>query len=246
MWLFAITCGVVWITYEIFPQFSVFGFILLAVTTLETFVAFHDFFVWRDLDIVPMLKTHNMSVALVVAAKYIGFALVIAAALLAVPKAPGATVAEVARRYVGQTETHGANRSPVIDKWNMRYGVPLGSAYCATGTSDWLDESGAVFPKYRGGYSRGFVTKESLALPLKKWIDLTGWILVFARKGGGHVCVIENGSQKVNTIEANTSPGNSGSQWNGGGVYPRSRDLKQLSSNYNVFRATHVTPVRYA
>lgn len=244
--LVLLTLAVVYATYQIAPEYSIIGYILLGMATLETFLTAHDTIVWRQIDIEKSLNYGSMPVAVVVAAKYLAFAIIIAAALLGVPKAAGAVppVVQVAQKYVGQTETHGANRSPLIDRWNSRYAVPLGSAYCSTGVSAWLDESKATYPAYRGGRSRNFVVKGSIALPVK-WFDVAGWILVFSRKGGGHVCVIESGSQVVQTIEPNTSPGVRGSQWNGGGIYRRVRDLKQLSSKYNVFRATHITPVRY-
>ena len=248
--LLAFICAVsVWVTYQWFPEFSVFGFVLLGFSALEIFLAAHDAIVMRKTDTEGELAQGNVAVAVVVAARYIGFAIVAAAALMGVPKAAGAEippVVKVARQYLYQTETNGNNRSPSIDSANRAAGIPLGSPYCASMVSRWLRMSGAIYPAYRGGYSRAFVTKESLTLPLKHWQDLSGWLLVFKRNGGGHIGVIESGSVIVKTIEANTSSGERGSQWNGGGIFPRVRDLKKVSSPYNVFRATHVTPVRYA
>lgn len=246
----AVFCTVVVaITYVWWPEFSVIGFVLIACASLEIFSKLNDQISNRAVSTDTELNRGNIAVAIVVVGRYLAFAIIIAAALLGVPKAAGAEmppVVKVARQYLFQLETNGNNRSPFIDSCNREAGIPLGSPNCASTVSRWLRMSGAIYPTYRGGYSRAFVTKESLTLPLKNWIDLTGWLLVFRRNGGGHIGVIESGSVIVKTIEANTSSGESGSQWNGGGIFPRTRNLKQLSSPYNVFRATHVTPVRYA
>lgn len=246
----AIICAVVvWVTYIWLPEFSVIGFVFIGGAALEIFTKLNDQISNRAVETDKELNMGNIAVAMVVVARYIALAIVVAAALMGVPKAAGAEmppVVKIARQYLYQLETGGNNRSPFIDSCNREAGIPLGSPNCASTVSRWLRMSGAIYPTYRGGYSRAFVTKESLVLPLKSWIDLSGWLLVFRRNGGGHIGVIESGSMVVKTIEANTSSGERGSQWNGGGIFPRTRNLKQLSSPYNVFRATHVTPVRYA
>jgi len=87
-----------------------------------------------------------------------------------------------------------------------------------------------MFTKY--GYS---ITQE----PYGK----SGDILVWIRKNGGHIGFIEKPVDRFTwrTIEANTSPGTAGSQYDGDGVWRRVRTYEP----FNTFRITHYVPVRY-
>jgi hypothetical protein len=44
----------------------------------------------------------------------------------------------------------GSNRGATIDAYNARWGVPLGSPYCASSLSSWLDDVGYVIPPRKG------------------------------------------------------------------------------------------------
>lgn len=96
---------------------------------------------------------------------------------------------DTALRYVGTRETHGPNRSPVIDRWNRAVGVPLGSPYCASAVSAWLQSSGNRVILLRSARARSFANLPN-AIPAKRVITgqykpRRGDIVVWTRSGGG-------------------------------------------------------------
>ncbi len=281
-------------------QYTIIAFAFIGWGFLEVASYLHDAVVWNDVDDQEEVKKGNMAAAVVRGSRYIALALIFSAALLAVPKAPGAVVGssvvmsanraaqlqaqsvliettatvavapitvtgepaemlmqttepvtaamypphvELFLSWVGIVETR-PNRNWLCDSANTFCKVALGSSNCASITSYALHLSGAVYPPVRSARARAFITSESIALPTKKPpADLCGWLLIFYRQGGGHIAVFVTNTE---TVEANTSSGEKGSQHNGDGVWRRKRDLKKLSSPFNVFRSTHLTPVRYA
>lgn len=152
-----------------------------------------------------------------------------------------AALAEMGRR-VGLRETNGPNRSPEIDRWNTKAGVPVGSPYCATCLHDAFN---AV------GYDLGgdFAHADSYCPSLLAWgrgkgllrvRPYRGYVVLFDWDEDGvmdHVGIVEKvvglrwttrgGDRRfvglIRTIEANTSAGLAGSQSNGDGVYRRLR-----------------------
>jgi len=244
-----ITLVVMTVTFYWFPEYSVLGFVMIALFALEFARDRFERLFDSGINVDEELAKGNNAVAINSAGRWIAYALVIAAALLGVPKAIGEPQhIRVAMQYVGLVEEPG-NRGKIIDSWNRQAKAPLGSPYCASFVGHCLTKACALLPKYRGAYSRAYINKTSITLPLRKSIDLTGYLLVFKRNGGGHIAIITRKvyGNKWRAIEANTSPeGYTGSQWNGGGVYMRTRDLRVLSSPYNSFRATHVTSVKYS
>lgn len=254
IWFYAIAVIVVVLgTFYLLPEYSIFGFIIIGLGVLEFASEAYQKLFDEKLDGARLLQAGNMPVAIVLAARYIAYAIVIAAALFAVPKAIGQELpphVAVARGYIGTIEQRG-NRGAEIDKWNHEAHVAMGSPYCAAFVAHCLNAAHAKSPAYRGAYARNYITRESKSLPLKSNVtgDLKGWLVVFKRKAGGHLAIIQQGSAGqsiVKTIEANTTrEGYAGSQYDGGGVFERLRNLRALASPYNMFRATHITPVRY-
>lgn len=132
----------------------------------------------------------------------------------------------------GQHESKGANRSPLIDKINKAAGVPLGSSYCAAAGKAAFSVAGIA--DFGGPHaasvgfvddwarSRGYIVKRPLRGDAFCWkIDGDNWpdhfgMVVKVRSWGGLVFTID-------TVEANTSSGNVGSQADGGGWYRRRR-----------------------
>lgn len=242
----------VYITTWEFPEYSVLGFVILAITALEMAIHIHDKVVFTKLDIENELQEGNLSVGVWLFGKYLAFAIILAAALLAVPKGVGQPMLQepvhisVAAKYVGTQEQRG-NRGRLIDQWNKGVHAPLGSPYCASFVSWCLSQAAVAEPAVRSASSRAFVTKRSIPILSATKHQLQAFpIIVWKRRGGGHVGFIRREKNGwITTIEANTSSGNRGSQWNGGGVWQRYRNLKQIASPYNVFRATHITMVNY-
>jgi len=154
---------------------------------------------------------------------------------------------DVASSYIGTVEPYGNNRSSVIDAWNKAVHAALGSPYCASAVSAWLEASGVAYPTVRTARARGFIVRKAIEagrilrgeVKVKK-----GDLIIWQRAGGGHIGVAAEDWQSAHgkVIEANTSSGRSGSQWNGNGVWTRQRRITPQSA----FRITHVVKVVYA
>lgn len=141
----------------------------------------------------------------------------------------------VLKSWMYQTETNGPNRSPLIDKMNRYVGSPLGSSYCAAAVC-YSDSIANGKSRFRTGLARNLRNKETFSA----WEVLTGKKQI--KKG--YVIIWQNGQTvfghaatasedwngwKGKTYEGNTSPGEKGSQSNGGGFYPRVREISQTS-----------------
>lgn len=153
---------------------------------------------------------------------------------------------DTAKRYVGITETHGNNRSPVIDRWNRAVGVPLGSPYCASAVSAWLTSAHAQLPRMRSARARGFISVRAIEANRVLRGECTveaGDIIIWQRAGGGHIGIAAErwSGSHGKVIEANTSSGKRGSQWNGDGIWIRERRITPLTA----FRITHIVKVSY-
>lgn len=142
---------------------------------------------------------------------------------------------DVARRYLNYKEV-GNNRGAFIDTINKAVSNPLGSPYCSAFVSYCQIQSNS-FPKKKTGLATKWIDKNSIsALDVwnkKKTIDST--YLVIWQKGStvfGHIGIVEKVSNKITTIEANTSSGIRGSQSNGNGIYRRLRSIEP----FNYFR----------
>jgi len=150
-----------------------------------------------------------------------------------------------AEDQLGTTETK-ANRGSKIDEWNNALGLPLGSSYCASFVSFALDSANAQIPAVRSGVAQKYITNRSITSGrVSTGRTIPAGSLVIWKRGDtwmGHVGIVvedwKGGSGK--TIEANTSPSNSGSQSNGDGVYRKNRKLSPTS----YFRITHFTEVK--
>lgn len=173
-----------------------------------------------------------------------------------VPAAPATTIAEdaveVMRGYIGQRETHGYNRSPLIDRWNRNAGVPLKSSYCMAAVVDCFREAAEARDKPNPLYRTASVSRQLKhaamigsgleVIPISRVLGgqaelQRGDVLCYRRGGGsdreigklwlGHGGVADSvAGSYVFSIEANTSPGRRGSQRNGDGVWDRKRQLK--------------------
>jgi hypothetical protein len=151
--------------------------------------------------------------------------------------------------YVGEKETS-PNRSKNIDTWNRFVGNKMGYPYCAAFGSYVFNESKVRVPKLRTGLARNFYTKSPLAYSagdvlMKRKTVKSGDGVVWARGNtiSGHFAIAaQNWIYKSGkTVEANTSSGLSGSQFDGDGVWVRIRTI----SPYSYFRIIGFTGVSY-
>lgn len=129
----------------------------------------------------------------------------------------------------GQKETHGKNRSPMIDADNKKAGVPLGSPYCLTSLMCRLDEAckemGLKNPIGIQASTQMFfnsVKNKYLVTTGKK-----GTIAIFQSRSNssrGHAAAVREdmvkGTNHFETIEFNTD--GQGSR-DGDGVWPKTR-----------------------
>lgn len=151
---------------------------------------------------------------------------------------------QLALTFDGFCET-GENRGAQVDTWNRFAGNPVGSSYCAAFVSWCLHSGHATFPQKKTGWAKGFIfpgrSISAAAVARKSSQVKPGDIVIWTRPGGGgHIgFVVSWDGTTGETIEANTSNGLSGSQYNGGGVYRRVRRIEP----YNRFRIIYFTPV---
>jgi CHAP domain len=135
------------------------------------------------------------------------------------------------------------NRSPDIDRWNNDVGAPLGSPYCASYTSAMLEKAHTYSPKTRTALARNFWNKANRndrhtarEILNGQYSVQEGDIVVWARGNTirGHVGIAYRNwyGKAGRTIEANTSSGVRGSQFDGDGVHLRRRAIEP----YNYFK----------
>jgi uncharacterized protein (TIGR02594 family) len=89
----------------------------------------------------------------------------------------------VARRDIGQRETHGSNRSPWLDRlWRMLGKAWLiGQPWCGAAVARWMRSQGVRPP---ANFERALAWAE-WGVPLDT--PVVGCVVVFRRTGGGHV-----------------------------------------------------------
>lgn len=152
---------------------------------------------------------------------------------------------KVATAYLGTRESGGANRGVAIDRWNRGVSVPLGSPYCAAFVSAMLDEARCLAITTRSARARAFISErraQVIAVHANTKAQ-PGDVVVFRRNGGGHIGIVERIAEdgRIECVEANTSSGQRGSQWNGDGVWRRKRNLYEP---WSAFRITHIVRAR--
>lgn len=150
---------------------------------------------------------------------------------LAASSNPGAVAVKAALGDVGRTERN--NRAPWLDAWARKYvgAWMVGQPWCGLACIKWYADAGKALPKdtvstvailnrARAGNLYSLVRPESAR---------AGDLVVMDFAPGGppaqHVGLALGPMRGgvIPTVEGNTSPGNGGSQNNGGGIYRRSR-----------------------
>lgn len=154
---------------------------------------------------------------------------------------------QIANTFVGTVEKTGHNDGPVIEHIIKKMGGAKGSSYCAYFVSYCLDSARVKTPTVRSGLARSFRRKNSIPardVLIGKVKIPPGTIIVW-EKGetiNGHTGFVKTwGKRYGTTVEGNTSPGTSGSQANGDGIWFRKRSIEPA----NYFRITSFTLVTY-
>lgn len=153
---------------------------------------------------------------------------------------------EWAKKFVGTVEVpKDSNRGLVIDDIQKTFGYK-GVSYCAL-FAQYVYKRACTslnipFP-FSGTASSQTLFEEALK---KGWIETdfsklqSGDIVIWRKRKlwQGHVGIVVDVLPEIKqftTIEGNTSPGNTGSQSNGGGIYGRVRDMKSVDFVVDAF-----------
>lgn len=153
----------------------------------------------------------------------------------------------LAATFVGTTELTGQNDGPEIERFLGAVNLKAGTPYCAAFVSYILDSTQVTQPTVRSALATNFITDQSISAKhvLRTGDAPYGSVIVWRRGSTifGHTGFLEDQTapNEFVTIEANTSPGERGSQRDGDGVWRRQRSIQP--GNY--FRITHFTPVSY-
>jgi uncharacterized protein (TIGR02594 family) len=113
----------------------------------------------------------------------------------------------VARRDIGQRETHGSNRSPWIDRLWRLLGKDwlIGQPWCGAAVARWLGTQGIKPPK---NFERALAWAD-WGVPLDT--PVVGAVVVFRRTGGGHVGLVAGEDERGRLLVLGGNQGNSAS-----------------------------------
>lgn len=153
----------------------------------------------------------------------------------------------VARGELGYTRWDDEEEGTKYGRW---YAIDHGSYYGTSGVpycamfASWVYDQcpGDVIPGGYQAYVPYFVNAARSAGALRSFDEaIPGDLICFDWDGDGvadHVGIVECGpsGDSITTIEGNTSPGTSGSQGDGGGVWRRERDAEDVCA---IIRTTH-------
>jgi hypothetical protein len=136
------------------------------------------------------------------------------------------------------TQEQGSNRGVAIDKFNSSVGNKYGSAYCGAFVGYNLKVNNITTPKgsglARNYYTKGYKTYTAASVLKGKSIVESGDIVIWARGNTiyghtGFVLGFNKNTKEIYTIEGNTSSGLKGSQYDGDGVFKRTRKINPYS-----------------
>jgi hypothetical protein len=140
-----------------------------------------------------------------------------------------------ASSLVGLRETHGRNRSPLIDSMNRLTGAPMGSPWCASFNAYIYNRAEVPPPWPRSAWSPDWVQSPTWTRGKGGQTPLPGdaFGIWFSNKGRvAHTGLIEKWGEAVVTIEGNTGPTGSVGEAdrNGDGSYRKRRLPRQIHS----------------
>lgn len=134
-----------------------------------------------------------------------------------------------------------------MDRFNRNAKAPLGSPYCAVFVYYMLDSAGIDYPMKKSGLARSLVTKTITFTALDvlnkketvKKDDIPIWQKGETIFGHAGIASADWDGKNGMVIEANTSPGSSGSQSDGDGIWEKKRKIEP----FNYFRIKWFTRV---
>ncbi len=148
---------------------------------------------------------------------------------------------EIAKGFVG-TKEEGNNSGYWVERFLASCKLKKGAQWCAAFVNFCLDSTGVRGLPFTGsGLARHFATRNKTIKAtevLSKQLELPAGTIIVWRRGStpfGHAGFVEKWKGKGGTtIEGNTSSGERGSQYDGGGVWRRKRTINPT----NYFRIT--------
>lgn len=149
-------------------------------------------------------------------------------------------VLRIAAGEIGYSRWNDSEEGTKYGRWYAeKHGPYFGSSgvpFCAMGVSWVLDQAGITPPGGAFAYVPAGINAASAKNRLLADVEdaQAGDLVCFDWDDDGisdHVGIVEfNAGNYLQTIEFNTSPGNGGSQGNGGGVYRRTRDWDSVTA----------------
>jgi|GEM_PF-725220 len=155
----------------------------------------------------------------------------------------------IALQYEGIKEVPAnSNRGKEVEMFLRSVGLGPGYPWCAAAVSFCLNRANVREPLINSAMAKAFITQKSIKASdvlSGKFHVPDGSIVIWQRGTGpfGHVGFVlkQQSNKEFTTIEGNTSSGEKGSQFDGGGMYRRKRSISLTDH----FRITHFTLVSY-
>jgi hypothetical protein len=231
--------------------YSAFAAAVLKVAIILLLYEGLDRYLLEGVDTISELKDGNVAVAVTLLA----LALLLAPAVATGQHCPRASpeggqpdrpaILNVALQEVGVTETPpGSNEGSRIGTYMEAVGLSDGYPWCAGAMRWMMDQAKTDRPTVRSASATDYVTGSSIEATevLRGTEPVPDGTLVIWRRGDtwkGHIGVVRRWHQRCGrTVEGNTSPGESGPQRDGDGVWTRHRCIRPGS----YFRIIAFTP----
>jgi hypothetical protein len=211
--------------------YSAFAAAVLKVAIILLLYEALDRFLLEGVDTISELKDGNVAVAVTLLA----LALLLAPAVATGQPCPRVgpdrpAILNVALQEVGVTETPpGSNEGSRIETYMEAVGLSDGYPWCAGAMRWMMDQAKTDRPTVRSASATDYVTGSSIEATevLRGTESVPSGALVIWRRGDtwkGHIGVVHRWHQRCGrTVEGNTSPGESGPQRDGDGVWARQR-----------------------
>jgi len=247
--LAAVSTAAVAYTFSEAVAYSAFAAALLKVAIILLLFEGVDRYILEGIDTIEELKSGNVAVAVTLLA----LALLLAPAVATgQPLCPNAgpdrpAVVDTAMQEVGMTETPaGSNQGDRIETYMASVGLSDGYPWCA-GFVRWaMNLAGAERPTVRSAAATDYITDQSIRATdvIRGSKSVPPGALAIWRRGDtwrGHIGLVRRWDQQCGrTVEGNTSPGRSGPQRDGDGVWPRKRCINP-GSYFRIVAFTRTT-----
>ena len=238
--LAALSSAAVGYTFTQAIAFSAFAAALLKVAIILLLFEGVDRYVLEGVDTIEELNNGNVAVAVTLLA----LALLLAPAVATGQTCARPAVVDTAMQEVGEKEAQGPNKGPDVRKYMGAVNLGGGFPWCA-GFVRWaIGQAGIGRPNIQSATATDYITGRSVAARkvIRGTEPVQAGALAIWRRGDtwrGHIGFVRSWQQQCgHTVEGNTSPGDSGPQRDGDGVWPRERCIRPGS----YFRIVAFTP----